>query len=233
MSNSKAKLAVAAVVIAAAVLGLCLFIDTGATTGVVWADVVTKVQTSRGVIYRDWRTDVDDTSTDVSNYEITYLTPAQYRSEGFKEGRLWMSMFDNRETSKRVVLLHFKKGYVLEDMKLTEQGNQKHANLQNPSWWVQKFISCEYTKLKAKEIDGVLCEGIETKDLALLPQGGPPVDRLLARLWVSVDTGYPVLFEGRFYGEKSIKTVFDQFQWDAELDASVFEPKIPADYEQM
>jgi len=233
MKSPITKLAAAAVIIALVVLGLFELIDTESTSGVVWADVLTKVQASRGVIYRDWRTDVNDTSTYVSNYEITYLTPTQYRSEGFRDGKLWISMYDNRETRKRVVLLHFQKGYVLEAMKLTEQGNQKHANYQNPTWWAQMFMSCKYSKLKPKEIDSILCEGIETTDLKLTSEGGPRMDRLVAQLWVSVKTGYPVLFEGKFYGENSIKTTIDQFQWDVELDPNIFEPNIPPDYEQM
>ena len=121
----------------------------------------------------------------------------------------------------------------MEDMKQTEQADQKHANYQNPSWWVEMLMSCEYIKLKSKVIDGVLCEGIETTDLALASKDGPMVDRLVAQLWVSVETGYPVMFQGKFYGENSIKTTFDQFQWNVELGSSVFEPKIPEGYEQM
>jgi hypothetical protein len=30
-----------------------------------------------------------------------------------------------------------------------------------------------------------------------------------------------------------IKGVLDQFQWDVELDPSLFEPDIPSDYEQI
>jgi len=230
------KLGIAAAVIAVVGLGLLEFAGTGSKSGVVWAEVLQKVQASRGVIYRDTR--------GADGYEITYLSPTQYRSDGFKGGQLWMTMWDNRATGKRVVLLHFQKGYVLEDMTLREEDSRKHANYQDPTWWVRQFMACQYTKLKPKEIDGTLCEGIETTDPALVADHKSKyvTDSLVARLWVSTKTGYPVLFEGEFHGHVleggssrpyTNTTVIDRFQWDVELDAGVFEPSIPAGYEQM
>jgi outer membrane lipoprotein-sorting protein len=55
----------------------------------------------------------------------------------------------------------------------------------------------------------------------------------MARIWVSLETGYPVQLETeivRNNGEIRIGAVWDQFQWDVELDESMFEPNIPADY---
>ena len=53
----------------------------------------------------------------------------------------------------------------------------------------------------------------------------------LARLWVSVETGYPVQFEGeRVYGDQRHTYAQDQFQWDVEIDESLFEPNIPEGY---
>ena len=235
MRNPIAKLAVAAVVIAAVMLGVFEFVGIeGATSGVVWAEVAQKVEASRGVVYRERHgTETQPARTMESDYGITYLSPTQYRAESFKEGRCWITMYDNRSTAKRVVLLHAQKGYVLEDMTLTDEGDQKHANYQDPTYWVRKFMACKYTQLEPREVDGTLCEGIETTDLALCSDEGLRIDSLIARLWVSVETGYPVLLEGEFHGESSTSVVFDQFQWDAELDPSVFEPNIPPDYEQM
>ncbi len=226
MRNSVVKLAIAAAIIATVGLGIVEFVGTGTKSGVVWAEVARKVEASRGLIYRGR----GETNGD---YVITYLSPTQYRSDGFKEGKLWMTMWDDRETAKRVVLLHFQKGYVLEDMVLREEDSRKHANYQDPAWWVQKFLACKYTKLEPKEIDGTLCEGIETTDTAILEDPESNVNSLVARLWVSVETGYPVLFEGEFNGQEKNYTVFDQFRWDVAIDPSVFEPNIPAGYEQM
>jgi len=232
MRSPITKFAVAAAVIAAVLVGVTLFRNSG--SGVVWAEVAEKIEASRGVIYRERRgTDGPHGLAIKSDYGITYLSPTQYRSEGFKDGQCWITMYDNRATAKRVVLLHAQKQYVREDITLTDEEDRRHANYQDPTYWVRKFMACEYTKLTRREIDGVLCEGIETTDPAFYSDENPSIESLIARLWVSIETGYPVLLEGEFHGESNTNMTFDQFQWDAEFDASVFEPIIPTDYEPM
>ncbi len=236
MKSPIVKLAAAAVIIVLVVLGLFEFIGTENTSGVVWAEVARKVQSSRGVVYREKGSSTEYKYPKGPGYNIIYLVPKYYRSDGYNgEGELWISMYDNRETGIRIVLLHGQKGYVREKMTMTEAGDQKHADTIDPRKWVQKFMSCKYSKLGQKTIDGVLSEGIETTDLTLV--GGAvnhlQIDSFVARLWVSVETGYPVLLKGEFTGQHSGNMVIDQFQWDVELDPSVFEPNIPPDYEQM
>ena len=103
----------------------------------------------------------------------------------------------------------------------------------SPKRWITEFLSKDHRKLGQKTIDGVLCEGLETTDTTF-GVSTFEVDNLLARVWVSVETGYPVMLEGEVTGggeeELQIKGVLDQFQWDVELDPSLFEPDIPADY---
>jgi outer membrane lipoprotein-sorting protein len=58
------------------------------------------------------------------------------------------------------------------------------------------------------------------------------------RLWVSAETGYPVLYESKMSGESEgqvweLESVMDQFQWDVELGPDIFEPNIPPDYEKV
>ncbi len=122
-------------------------------------------------------------------------------------------------------------------MKLTEDDQRILTNLMNPAKWVENFQSCDYRELGQKTIEGVLCEGFETADPAFIGVDVPPelelkIDSLVAHLWVSVETGYPVLLEDEatFSGKTSFES-FDQFQWDVDLEPS--EPNIPPDYEQM
>jgi outer membrane lipoprotein-sorting protein len=94
---------------------------------------------------------------------------------------------------------------------------------------------CGSRKLGQKMIDGVLCEGLETTDSAF-GVANFQVDSLVARVWVSVETGYPVLLEAEVVGDNGqlrITGVLDEFQWDVELDPSIFQPKIPPDYTQI
>lgn len=234
MKSPIVKLAVAAVVIVAVVLGLSEIIDTDNKSGVVLADVVRKVETSRGVIYRE--TFANNDPKRISDHTIIHLSPTKYRSEGYQSGELWITMYEDREERKRVVLLHQQKGYVKEEMRLTEDDQQILTDMMNPTKWVENFQSCDYSKLGQKTVEGVLCEGFETTDPAFMGVDVPPelkIDSLVANLWVSVETGYPVLLEDKCEGKFSGKRSFDQFQWDVELEPSIFEPNIPPDYEQL
>jgi outer membrane lipoprotein-sorting protein len=95
----------------------------------------------------------------------------------------------------------------------------------------QSLVNCclarKHHALGQKTIDGVLCEGIETTD-----SSGPPVKRFAGRLWVSVETGCPVLVEVEVIDDGSNRhtSTIDQFQWNVDLSASDVEPEIPADY---
>ena len=108
----------------------------------------------------------------------------------------------------------------------------KQHRLNDPKSLVLRFLSHEHRELGFKTVEGVLCEGIETTDPAF-DETDYPVDSLMAQIWVSVETGYPIQFEVeivRNNGEIRIGGVRDQFQWDVELDESMFEPNIPPDY---
>ena len=102
----------------------------------------------------------------------------------------------------------------------------------DPKKMVQRFLSHEHRELGQKTIEGVLCEGIETTDAAFFGPD-PLLDSLMARVWVGVETGYPVQFEVKIVrnnGEIKITGIADQFQWDVELDENMFEPDIPSGY---
>lgn len=233
MRKPMIRFAAAGVIIVAVILGLPLFTGTDNKSGVVWADVAQKVETSRGVIYRERFT--NNNPINVSDYTIIQLSPTQYRSDGYQSGEPWITMYEDREARQRVVLLHGKKAYVKEEMTPTDKGQQRHADMMDPTKWVERFLSCEYSELGQRTIEGVLCEGLETADSAFTGEDAAdlPIDSIVGRLWVSTETGYPVLLEAEVKGQYSGNASIDQFQWDVELDASIFEPNIPPDYEQM
>ncbi|MCL5280331.1 MAG: hypothetical protein M1376_10540 [Planctomycetes bacterium] len=82
-------------------------------------------------------------------------------------------------------------------------------------------LSVEHQALGQKTINGVLCEGIEAK--------GP--DDSTRRIWVAVETRYPILveIEGMKGGIRTTGTL-DQFRWNVDLSAEGVEPEIPAGY---
>ncbi len=229
MKSSITKLAAAAVIIALVVLGLFEFIGTGSSSGVVWAEVAQKVQASRSVIFRsrDGGLGSQDSGTD---YIMNYLYSTQSRLDFYKGDQIIKTIYDDFNTKSVILVDHGHKSYV---KMIFEKMEQNHL-LSDPKSLVQRFLSHEHRELGPKTVKGVLCEGIETTDPAF-DETGPdyPTDSLMAQVWVSVETGYPVQIEieiVRNNGQIRLADVVDQFQWDVELDESMFEPNIPADY---
>jgi len=227
MKNPITKLAAAAVIITAVALGLFEFIGTGSTSGVVWAEVAKKVQASRGVIFRskDIAPDSQDGGPD---YTMNYWSNTQARLDSYKGDQIIKTIYNDFNTKTVILVDHGHKSYV----KMTFEQMEQDDLWRDPKSFVQRFLSHEHKELGQKTVEGVLCEGIETTDPAFLGAGSP-VDSFMARIWVNVETGYPVQFEVevvRYSGQIRLADVVDQFQWDVELDESMFEPNIPADY---
>ncbi len=225
MKNPITKLA-AAVVIAVIILGFIGLTDTESTSGVVWAEVTRKVQASQGVIFR---------SDNGTNYGMHYYSGTQYRVNAYKGDRISRTIHGDFSTNTVIYINHHRKTYTTKTFEDLEQA----SIWADPKILIQGFLSHEHIKLDRKTVDGVLCEGIETTDPAFLAVKFP-VDNLVAQLWVSVETGYPIQCEGEFDGYNGEdgqvlhhEFVADQFQWDAEIDASIFEPEIPMDYTEL
>jgi len=241
MKSPITKLAAAAVIIALVVLGLFEFIGTESTSGVVWAEVARKVEASRGSIVR-CRETTSFQPSDETDYSITYTSPRYSRKDVYKAGQITESYYEDFDTNTMTYFNHIHKHYMSRtfNKNKNEFFLEQHEDWMNPRYLVQRILSGEHRKLGQKTIEGVSCEGIETTDpVALGPLPGP-VNRLEVemRLWVSVETGYLVLFESKISGEAEGKAmssegVLDQFQWDVELDPSFLEPNIPPDYVDM
>ena len=219
------KLAAAAAIIVAVLVGITLF-DSSATS-VVWAEVAQKVQASRGVIFRS-RDDGLGSQDGGSDYIMNYLYSTQSRLDFYKGDQIIKTIYDDFNTKTVILVDHGHKSYI---KKTFEQMEQNHL-LSDPKSMVQRFLSHEHRELGPKTVEGVLCEGIETTDPAF-DGTDYPVDSLMAQVWVSLETGYPVQIEieiVRNNGQIRLADIVDQFQWDVELDESIFEPNIPADY---
>ena len=238
MKNRITKLAAAAVIIALIVLGLFEFTGTENTSGVVWAEVVRKVEASRGNIVRCG----ESFQSNETDYTMKYFSPTHSRSDHYEAGHITESYYDDVDTNTMTYFNHIHKHYMSRtfNKNKNEFFLEQHDQWINPRYLVQRILSGEHRNLGQKTIEGILCEGIETTDPAALGPLPGPINRLEVemRLWVNVETRYPVLFENKMSGEaegKSMESewVMDQFQWDVELDPSFLEPNIPPDYVDM
>ena len=241
MKSPIIKLAAAAVIIALVVLGLFEFIGTENTSGVVWAEVARKVEASRGSVVRCR----ESFPSNEEDYTMKYHSPTHSRTDSYKGGQITHTYYNDNSGSDTVTLTgvyHKHKHYISHTYPKSKNEFllEQHDDWINPRYLVQTILSCEHRKLGQKTIEGVLCEGIETTDPAVMGPLPGPVDRLEVemRLWVNVETQYPVMFEWKVNAEAegqviANESVMDQFQWDVELDPSFLEPNIPPDYVDM
>ena len=135
------------------------------------------------------------------------------------------------------MLTHSPKQYMLRDLTAEDMAEitEKQAGGMDPKAIVQKLLSGEYTELGREMIDGAEAEGIEIHN----PPGSRAnfqVDSRVMRLWVSIETGYPVRMESNTVGKNGavhITQIVDQFEWHLELDRELFELEIPSGYTEM
>lgn len=226
MKSPITKLAAVAVIIIAVAISLNQF--GRPTTSVAWGDVVKKIEASRGLIYRE-RT----LPSDEGGCIMFYVSSTRSRMDTYKAGKITRTLYCDYDARNILCVDHNDK--ISANIPMEERDTQDHQREINLKDWVREVLSREHKKLGQKIIDGIMCEGIET----IYPIFGDldfSVKNRVTRVWVSVETKYPVLCEGGRIGEDGklqIKAVLDQFQWDVELDTSEFEPNIPPDYEQM
>ena len=81
MKNSMVKLGIAAVIIAVLGIGIVEFLGTGSTSGVVWAEVVQKVDASRGSTFHEKIKVVYPDRPEQVCYIVTYSAGSHLRQE--------------------------------------------------------------------------------------------------------------------------------------------------------
>jgi hypothetical protein len=226
MKNSIAKLGIAAAIIAVLGIGIVEFLGTGGTSGVVWAEVARNVEASPGVIWRLRPTGSRDPNNDWPNgYRITWRSAALERTDWYRNGQIYRTIYTNADTKTMIALLHNVKKYEKEAISDERvQSMRAVKGWTDPQGLLNLALSVEHHALDQKTINGVLCEGIEAK--------GP--DGSAGRIWVGVETGYPVLMEVEaIKGGIRHTSTGDQFRWNVDLSAEGIEPEVPADYEPL
>ncbi len=105
-----------------------------------------------------------------------------------------------------------------------QQAQQKEKD---PREYIKRFVSRPYKQLGRATIDGIAVEGIEVNNP---PTDGEPLENAVGRLWVDVTTQLPVRVEIEGTAEGNpVESIMD-FRWSHAVDPSVFEPNIPPDY---
>jgi hypothetical protein len=227
MKNPITKLAVAAIIVVIG-LGILTFINTGSKSGLVWAEVAQKVEASPGVIFRIRKTGSGDPNDQWPNgYTVMQRNATLSRTDWYRGNQIHRTVYFDLVGKTEIWVAHDKSVYsrqMLSDEKIQKM-QADGLGWTDPQGLLNLGLSLEHHALGQRAIDGVLCEGLEAT--------GP--DGSTARVWVSVETGYPVLVEVEAIDDKGIRhtSTLDQFQWNVDLSAEDVEPEIPADYESL
>ncbi len=229
MRNPITKLAVAAVLIAVIGLGIFEFVTTGGSSGVVWARVLQNTEQAPMVTF-DMTAEITYSQDKKLVLPSKNYVAGEYgtRSDVLFDGRLTMIQY--RLPSKKVAykIRVDRKQYWRHD--LSEQ--EATGDRDDPRARLKMILSGEYTKLGRATMNGATVEGIECRRPDFTGNDST------MRLWVDVETNLPVRIEVEGLGMEAgqmrpHKFVMENFEWNAPLDESLFEPNIPPDYTQM
>jgi hypothetical protein len=239
MKSPITKLATAAVIIIACVIGLSVWKTTG--SGIALADVLARIEQVKAYRFK-WSMKLTGEDPNKTYYEqrATSLTSQEHGSK-IKIEQLdpngGESMF--REVyflpQKKTFIVIWPKQKKYRRQELDDAGIeriQKGFFTTDPLAFLKKILKTKYESLGRATIDGIEVEGFQTTD----PNwpGNDPNSRVNAnkKMWVDVKTRLPVRFEFEAVGDKNHwRIVEHDYQWDVSVDAAEFEPPvIPDDY---
>jgi len=229
MRSRITKLAAAAVIIIAVLIGIHQFSGSIDGASVAWASVVKKVEQAKTVSFR-----LKTSMTGMPDSEIMVYDSSEYgsRMDVYSDGKIVTRIYGPKGENVSIMIIPEAKRYTR--MSFTEeQRQQMREREKDPREFVKLFLSVDHTELGRKTIDGIEVEGLEVDSPKV---GGGMFESAIGRLWVDVKTDLPVRMEieGVSAGGKiQTKMVMDEFKWDEELDAGEFEPNIPDDYTLM
>jgi len=233
MKSRITKLVAAAVIIIAVVVGIYEF--GSSIESVAWGEVVDNVEQTQTFMFRGWTnmTGLPNVPKEKAfESEMVAYGSSEHgtRMETYMDGNVTMIMYMLPAEKVMISVIPAQKKYmrVLLTEELTAKMRQQG---QDPRDMVRRFLSVEYTELGRATIEGIEVEGIEVNDPKVWAGMS---ESIVGRLWVDVKTDLPVRLEMEIAHEEiQQKSVMDQFQWDVELDADLFEPNIPPDYTLM
>jgi hypothetical protein len=245
MKSSITKLATAAAIIITATVGINHFWGSFDGSSVVFAEVLKKIQEANSAVWHEQRVITCD------GEDLTFLNSetTRYYSFGYgsredmynTEGLLLHQVYWLTEENARIEVAPLLKQYKRTELTEVESMVWSQVDIEAA---VGKFANLEATtELGRKKINGRDAEGFEVRDSQIAGAFVPvKFDSLVARFWIDVKTSMPVCYEAELVisdrhitfltGGKAVEVevIGDKFQWDVELEPSVFEPNIPPDY---
>jgi len=231
MKSPVTKLAVAAVVIIACLIGLSFWRTSG--SGIALADVLARIEQVKAYRYKQSVTITgEETPGKPINYEehATDLISEEHGRKSVRQvldpngGESWFGEeYYLPQKKTKIVIMPKQKKYArteFEDMFVRVAGEE----LENPrTSWIKEILESKYESLGRSTVDGIEVEGFQKR----WDEGNPGV----STIWVDVKTRLPVRYEeDNMHGKMRTRIAQYDFQWDVPVDAAEFEPVIPDDY---
>ena len=214
-------------------------------TSIVWADVAERLEKVSSYKAQARRA-LTETGQEEPFFEcdiMRYFSPGHGSvEESYEDGKLVMLAYCSISEKAALIVFPQNKMYWRFDLNEELLSVVEYINPANTEGIMKLFGSERCTRLGSREIDGVIAEGFEVKDVKIFSQ----VPRFLLhpqdvniRLWVNEETLLPIRIEGEGFVGRGLLTGFKEFtyrevmhniEYDVEIDESIFDPNIPADY---
>ena len=235
MNNKMTKLAAAAVIVIGVFVGFEIFRGTGSVS---WAQVRKQVAAVRAVVYKAKVTGTERGQAFEMRIESVMAEGLGTRMDAYMGNQMISQVFALADEKSHITLFPAQQKYL--EVELTEKNRIENGD---PKVMVEAFLQGDYKELGRREIDGVTVAGIESHDVsptAGFPGGGGMMGEfsaeVVARLWVDVETGWPVevtLDITDEDAEEEMTVVVSDFQWEAQIDPDTLTSVIPEGYELM
>ncbi|MFC1795351.1 hypothetical protein ACFL3Q_17415 [Planctomycetota bacterium] len=228
MKSKITKLAAAAVIIVAVILGLNI---TGGPdiASVAWGEVIANVEQIPALTF-DMTTEISYPGDKKLSFQSENYVAGDYgtKSSIYMNGEVFVVKY--RLPNKNLAYIIRPKDKIYMHIDLSDEQAAKGQDPDDPRTWLKMILSGDYTELGRDNINGAAVEGIECNRPEMTGD-----ENGIMRLWVEVETNLPVRIELEKLGMEAgqmrpHKFVMENFEWDVELDESVLEPNIPNDY---
>jgi len=227
MTSSITKLAAAAAVTLAALLGLNLIDHPG---GVAWAQIPSRIEAIDTFMFRLTigvrRQAGAETASEQGGQWTFYLSERYGFRMDITGGGTTVSWYVPPEEDTLTMVIPAEKKWSRTPLP-PEQRGKMPEEYKDPADYLKRFLARPQKELGRSVIDGVAVEGIEVTDP---PTDGQKLENAVGRLWVDTATELPIRIEIEGAANDVAIRWLMEFKWSEAVDPALFQPNIPSDY---
>jgi outer membrane lipoprotein-sorting protein len=242
MKSPITKLAAAAVIIIAVIVGINHFIGPVNVTSVALADVLERIEQAQAFMYKmNMRITVSMGENMPAIDQDMEMTTIISKDFGIKTETITVDGNTGEKSTHTVyviphegivvTLIPDKKKYMQMEFDDDWLAKMKQEN-NDPRDIIKRMMGTEYTKLGRSVVDGVEVDGFQTTDPTVI---GGVAENVTLTLWIDAESWLPVRSEIEFKKGDQMQAhcVVSEFNWDLPVTADDFKPVIPDDFEPM